>query len=91
MLDRDGGVWLRTKPGGAAVPGVWETEGVLKMSPIIFRNWKMQGLLSSPPSLLAIFVYSAYFFLILHLKTLSHRLMLLCHSPVGELSTTRKR
>lgn len=73
------------------VPGVWVVGVVLKMSPVIFHKWKMQGLVNSPPFLLAVFVYSAYFFLILHLKTLSHRLMLLCHSPVGELGLTRKR
>lgn len=72
------------------VPGVWVVGVVLKMSPVIFHKWKMQGLVNSPPFLLAVFVYSAYFFLILHLKTLSHRLMLLCHSPVGELGPTRK-
>lgn len=51
----------------------------------------MQGLVSSPPSVPAVFVYSAYFSFIIHLKTLSHQLTLLCHSPVGELSMTRKR
>lgn len=87
MLDRDGGAW--TKPGDAVVPAVWETGGVLKMSPVLFCKWKMQGLVNSPPSLLAVFVYSDYFSLVL-LKTISHQLMLLHHSPVGELNTTRK-
>lgn len=73
------------------LPGLCETGGVLKMPPLIFHKWKMQGLVSSPPSVPAVFVYSAYFFLIIHLKTLSHQLMLLCHSPVSELSMTRKR
>lgn len=90
MLDHNRGAQLGTGPGNAAVSGVCETRGVLKMPPLIFHKWKIQGLVSSPPSVPAAFVYSAYFFLIIHLKTLSHQLMLLCHSPVGELSMTRK-
>lgn len=90
MLDCNRGARLRTGLGNAAVSGVRETGGVLKMPPLIFHKWKMQGLVSSLPSVPAVFVYSAYFFLIIDLKTLSHQLMLLCHSPVGELSMTRK-
>jgi len=90
VLGHDGGAWLRSQPGSAMVPGVGETGGVLKMSPVFFREWKMQGLVDSPPSFLAVLGYSACFFLVLHLKTLSHRLTLLCHSQVGELSATRK-
>lgn len=88
MLDCDGGARLRTKY--ATVPGVWDMGGVLKMSSVLFHKWKIQGLVNSPPSILAVFMYSAYFCLVLHLKMLSHWLMLLCHSPVGELSMTRK-
>lgn len=60
MLDR--GAQLGTGPGNVAVSGVCETRGVLKMPPLIFHKWKKQGLVSSPPSVPAVFVYSAYFF-----------------------------
>lgn len=60
MQDRDRRAWLKTRPGTTMAPGVCKSlygkwGGVLNMSSVILCKWKMQGLVTSPPSLLALF------------------------------------